>query len=73
MANLVKRRDAFSFTLMVDYQDKETLSGIAEVYHDGEIPGIHNGSMVNIEGVITGLIGDQKRIYLVARNIVLED
>lgn len=73
VANLVKRRETYSFTLMVDYQDRQTLSGIAEVYHDGQLPGVNNGSMVEIEGVITGFIGDQKRIYLVARSIDLVD
>jgi tetratricopeptide (TPR) repeat protein len=68
IANLKLKNGRSMFSLLVDYVDKEAVSGTIDVYADRSAA-IANGDLVDIEGVVTGIIGNSKSIYVVAKGI----
>jgi len=68
IANLKLKNGRSMFSLLVDYVDKEAVSGTIDVYADRSAA-VANGDLVDIEGVVTGIIGNTKSIYVVAKGI----
>ncbi len=71
VANQVRRQDSVSFTLLVDYREKGTFSGVVEVFYEGPARGLENGSPVRVDGVLTSVMRGPERLYLVARQVEL--
>lgn len=68
VANLKERDESMTFTLMIDYHDKEVFSGIAEVFVPSEND-ISNGTIVIVRGILLEPIGQRDRLYLTAHKI----
>ena len=58
-----------TFRLQVDYISKDRFSGEADVYSDHIIKGLARDSMVVVDGVFVSILGEKKRIYLVADKV----
>ena len=67
--NLKKLNDKHAFTLMVDYKDKNSLSGLAEVYSNDIPEGVKNGEEVEVDAVFYNKIGKDDNIYIVASDV----
>lgn len=69
VANLRKKGDSLFFDLLVDYRERDIFSGVSDVYAEGDWS-IANGDIVDIKAILTHVIGSEKRLYLVAKEIV---
>jgi hypothetical protein len=69
VANMIRRQETVSFTLLVDARGKDTFTGVVEVFFDETRKELVNGASVTVLGVLTSVVGRQGRLYLVAREI----
>ncbi|MCP4138580.1 MAG: tetratricopeptide repeat protein [bacterium] len=70
VANLRKKNKKMTFMLLVDYREQDTFTGVAEIYSEFQGIDMANGDMVDIKGVFINTLGSNKRIHIVAREIV---
>lgn len=68
VANLKEREESTTFTLLIDYRDREVFSGIAEVFIPSALD-IENGSIVMVRGLLLEPIGQNKTLFLTAHKI----
>ena len=69
VANLRRKGDSVLFDLLVDYRERDIFSGVSDVYAEGDWS-IANGDVVDVKAILTHVIGSDKRLYLVAKEIV---
>jgi len=56
------------FTMSIDAPGDKS-GGAADVYSPGVMPGLSDGTRVQLDGVIMDFIGKEKRAYVMSRNI----
>lgn len=69
VANLKRKDGKILFNLLVDYQDRDTFAGIADVFSGRDYDDVRNGDSVLVTAVFVNTVGNDNRIYLVARGI----
>ncbi len=69
VTNLHMKNDKPEFTLMVDFKDKKSVAGLAEIYSEAPDRRIKDGDMVEIDAVFLNTIGESGKLYLAAREI----
>jgi hypothetical protein len=70
VVNLRRKDDKFFFNLLVGYRDADIFSGITDVYSEEHLTKIENGDVVEIKAILINIIGSERRLYLVAKEIV---
>ncbi len=71
VANLKRRDGRLLFHLLTEYRQHDMFSGIAEVYSEKDYSTVKNGDLVEVRALLSNTVGDEKRIYLVAKSILL--
>lgn len=69
IANLRRKDGRLFFNLLVDYRDVNIFSGITDVYAEKDADEIENGDIVEIKAVLINIIGSERKLYLVAKEI----
>jgi hypothetical protein len=69
IANLRRKDGRLFFNLLVGYRDVNIFSGVTDVYAEEDVEEIENGDIVEIKAVLINIIGDERRLYLVAKDI----
>jgi len=69
VANLKKKNNSKSFTILVDYRNRDIFSGVASIYSELENNDISNGDMISVRGIFINTLGRKKEMYILAREI----
>ena len=69
IANLRRKDGRLFFNLLVDYRDVNIFSGITDVYAERDVEEIENGDIVVVKAILINIIGSEKRLYLVVKEL----
>ncbi len=69
IANLRKREGGVVFNLMVNSRNAGEFDGVVDVYSGRDYAGLQGGDTIIVKAVILHSIGEEKRLYLSAREI----
>jgi len=68
LGKIKQRGGSQVFTMSIDAPGDKS-GGAADVYSPGVMPGLSDGTRVQLDGVIMDFIGKEKRAYVMSRNI----
>jgi len=71
IANLKKRNGKSTFTFLTEYKKDDIFTGVADVYADREFADIKNGDIIEMKAFFNSTLGNENRIYLIAKEIVI--
>lgn len=69
VANLKIKDNRLVLNLLIDYKKDDIFTGIIDVYSEKYLEEIKNGDMIDVEAVFIYTIGNENRMYLVAKKI----
>jgi len=73
VSNLRNRKGKSSFTLLVDFRNKDIFTGVAEVFTESIPDNIRNGDIVIVKGIFTNTLGQSNQMHLVGREIMFKN
>lgn len=72
VSNLKVKGGKKYFSLLVDYENGDEISGIADIFSDLSVK-LNNGDIVRVSGILMTLIGKEKKPYISAREIEINN